>query len=50
MRAVKPVKSQTMKDLTKKINELVKENNRKNTEIRQIKSKLRANAHYPKVA
>ena len=46
---VRPLKSVTLTELKKKINQLVIENNRKNQEIRQIKSKLRTNAHYHRV-
>lgn len=47
MKLVKPTKqSPSFADLQRKVNELVTENNRKNTEIRQIKSKLRVNAHF----
>lgn len=43
------IDKETMQSLENKINELIEENNRKNEEIRQIKSKLRQNAHYKRV-
>ena len=50
MRIVKPTKkSSTFAELQKKVDELITENNRKSEEIRQIKTKLRTNAHYHRV-
>lgn len=61
MRKIKPVKlsgknnrtllkgyAESIIKLEKKVNLLIEENNRKNDEIRQIKSKLRVNAHFSK--
>lgn len=39
----------SLQKMEKIIASLVAENNRKNDEIRQIKKKLRANAHYSRV-
>ena len=50
MKSIKPLKhNYTVADIGQKVDQLVTENNRKTDEIRQLKAKLRVNAHYKRV-
>ena len=49
MKTIKPLTSLDPKKLLIKINDLANESNRHKEEIRQLKSKLRVNAHYHRV-
>jgi len=49
MRKINPISgSGNEKDLISKMNQLIKQNNEQKEEIRQIKQKLRVNAHFGK--
>jgi len=51
MKEIKTIDSKNYRPstLVSKLNELIRENNRQKDEIRQIKSKLRENAHYSRI-